>query len=302
MKRCTQCEFIYEDDQSLCDMDGKELVYDAGPIAFAGGFSSTSTNIQANAAKKPASLRAPSQLRRFAVLALAGVLLAALLFVVYYALTNRSRASNRNQSSNQTSDHSLDQSPNQSPGQSAPRADATQSSATELAAAPSVSLTETTSLEQLAEQSSSSPANLMPNSPTPSSSRRAKSLTNVRLAPGSVSAGGSPKSSHAPVIIRLNNGASIRADEAWERKEGIWYRQAGMVTFLKRNKVRAIERLASSPPPTLKIEETKRKPENIVAKNQSTLVNQENSNVKNESRMKSFLKKTGRILKKPFKF
>lgn len=29
MKRCPQCEFIYEDDQSLCDMDGALLVFDA---------------------------------------------------------------------------------------------------------------------------------------------------------------------------------------------------------------------------------------------------------------------------------
>jgi hypothetical protein len=29
MKRCPQCEFIYEDDQSLCDMDGVLLVFDS---------------------------------------------------------------------------------------------------------------------------------------------------------------------------------------------------------------------------------------------------------------------------------
>ena len=29
MKRCPKCEFIYEDDQSLCDMDGVLLVLDA---------------------------------------------------------------------------------------------------------------------------------------------------------------------------------------------------------------------------------------------------------------------------------
>jgi len=29
MKRCPQCEFIYEDDQSLCDMDGILLVFDS---------------------------------------------------------------------------------------------------------------------------------------------------------------------------------------------------------------------------------------------------------------------------------
>ena len=29
MKRCPQCEFIYEDEQSLCDMDGVLLVFDS---------------------------------------------------------------------------------------------------------------------------------------------------------------------------------------------------------------------------------------------------------------------------------
>lgn len=29
MKRCPLCDFIYEDDQSVCDMDGTELVHDS---------------------------------------------------------------------------------------------------------------------------------------------------------------------------------------------------------------------------------------------------------------------------------
>ena len=29
MKRCPECKFIYEDDQSLCDMDGVLLVFDS---------------------------------------------------------------------------------------------------------------------------------------------------------------------------------------------------------------------------------------------------------------------------------
>jgi hypothetical protein len=29
MKRCPQCEFIYEDDQNLCDMDGVMLVFES---------------------------------------------------------------------------------------------------------------------------------------------------------------------------------------------------------------------------------------------------------------------------------
>lgn len=34
MKRCPHCEFIYDDDQSLCDMDGKQLVHDSALTAL----------------------------------------------------------------------------------------------------------------------------------------------------------------------------------------------------------------------------------------------------------------------------
>lgn len=290
MKRCTQCDFIYEDDQSLCDMDGKALVYDAHPVALEGGFSSITTHVEERASPKPASLWARRQPRRVAALAVLTILLAALLFVVYYALRHQSRAAYSHQSANQSTDQSLDR--------SIPLPVTAQPSTADAPA----SLAETISPEQSAAQSSSSPANLTPISPSASSSLPAGSQTTVRLPPGSISAGGSPKTGRAPVIIRLKNGASIRADEAWERKEGIWYRQSGMVIFLKRNRVRTIERLAAYPSPTLKTDETKRKPENTIAKNQSTSGSQENSNAKKESRVSSFLKKTGRILKKPFKF
>lgn len=32
MKRCPHCEFIYEDDQSHCDMDGTRLTHDSRPL------------------------------------------------------------------------------------------------------------------------------------------------------------------------------------------------------------------------------------------------------------------------------
>jgi transposase len=126
------------------------------------------------------------------------------------------------------------------------------------------------------------------------------------MASNPVSAGGLAADSRASVIIWLTNGASIKADEAWERKEGIWYRQAGMVTFLKRSRVRAIQRLAA-PNPRLKstainAEEKNRKPENATAQNQPRVGKPETASAKKESRVGSFLKKAGRILKKPFKF
>jgi hypothetical protein len=43
-------------------------------------------------------------------------------------------------------------------------------------------------------------------------------------------------------LIRLNNGARIEADEVWRTKEGVWYRRNGVVTLLKANRVKSIEK------------------------------------------------------------
>jgi hypothetical protein len=120
-----------------------------------------------------------------------------------------------------------------------------------------------------------------------------ESRAHTRLTPGSVSAGASSGDGGGPVIVRLNNGAAIRADEAWEKSEGVWYRQGGVVTFLKRSEVRTIERL---PSPTAR---SKSVASNTVEKSRQT---ESATDTKKESRVTSFLKKTGRILKKPFKF
>lgn len=284
MKLCPQCDFIYEDDQAFCDMDGKELVYDPAPGIF-----------EQSAAIQP-TVSTGFQSRRFALAAVAGVALMALLLVGYFARTQQSRSDIANLSFNQ----------------SIPGAASAQSSTPDQVSGPSPALAEPTLLEQLPEQSaepaSSSSQNLAPLSPSSSSSlspSSAASSRRPRRGSSPVSAGGSP-GSRAPVIVRLSNGASIKADEVWERKEGIWYRQAGLVTFLKRSRVRAIERPAS-PQPRLKsgavnADERNQKSENFIAQNQPRLGKPEPINVNKESRLSSFLKKTGRILKKPFKF
>lgn len=43
MKRCPQCEFIYEDDQSHCDMDGTRLTRHAHPLPKLQAVTTTST-------------------------------------------------------------------------------------------------------------------------------------------------------------------------------------------------------------------------------------------------------------------
>ena len=71
MKRCPQCDFIYEDDQSLCDMDGVLLVLD-------------SRNLPVAAKGQPK--------RNRAVPAFATVILALVLGMVYYVSIHRRAA------------------------------------------------------------------------------------------------------------------------------------------------------------------------------------------------------------------
>jgi hypothetical protein len=72
MKRCPQCEFIYEDDQSLCDMDGILLVYDSQKLPKRA---------------KSATGSSKSQWKSRVFPAVAAVILATVLGLVYYVST-----------------------------------------------------------------------------------------------------------------------------------------------------------------------------------------------------------------------
>jgi hypothetical protein len=77
MKRCPQCEFIYEDDQSLCDMDGILLVLD----------SRTLPNHHALATVPGVPSKAQQRRNRPVF---ASLVLALVLGMVYYVSTRRS--------------------------------------------------------------------------------------------------------------------------------------------------------------------------------------------------------------------
>ena len=81
MKRCPKCEFIYEDEQSLCDMDGVLLVFDSRKLP----------NLHA-LQTVPASKTAPKRNR--AVPAFATVILALVLGLVYYVSVHRRATEN----------------------------------------------------------------------------------------------------------------------------------------------------------------------------------------------------------------
>lgn len=321
MKLCPQCEFLYEDDQRFCDMDGQELVHDPKPRAFTddtAALPSLSQVLKSDhaaalvtkihiplpapapspaadaAASVPAKSSSGWQPRSLAIAALAGLALVALLFVVYYARTHQSQTRKANRSSSQATESAGQphaQPATQSAAQSAP-----------VVADPATPSGETPASEQTLEQAPSDQAAEADSTgqPTLQASSIAngseKSVSRVRQTSTLVAAHASSETDRAPVIIRLNNGASIKADEAWEKKEGVWYRQAGMVTFLKRSRVRSIQRPASTR------SQTEPKAEKSLAQNQPRVGKPETSNTKKDSKVTSFLKTTGRVLKKPFRF
>jgi hypothetical protein len=79
MQRCSQCDFIYEDDQRLCDMDGHELVYEP-----------TIQSLQRIAAGAADRVPPPPKSRsgRPAILAASAVLIGAVLSVGYSGFTS----------------------------------------------------------------------------------------------------------------------------------------------------------------------------------------------------------------------
>ena len=83
MKRCPQCEFIYEDDQSLCDMDGVLLVFDARTLPNLHALATVSSPIPGKTAR-----------RNRMVPAFATLILMLVVGSVYYVSTTRNAADN----------------------------------------------------------------------------------------------------------------------------------------------------------------------------------------------------------------
>lgn len=147
--------------------------------------------------------------------ALLGLLLGCLLFLVYFAMSRQTTQENSNISS---SSSSAQQQEAVHPLQPAPRATANPS------VEPSV-------------EPSASPSE----SPSPQNSP-----AEVELSSSSIST--APKGTSDPVIIKLDSGVTIEADEAWKTAEGIWYRKHGVVSLLDPKNVVAIKKVSPAAP------------------------------------------------------
>ena len=230
MKRCPDCYSSFPDTVQFCDLDGARLVADypdinpdlSVPREDRGPQMGTSAGVGAGGYQIPRDPRA-GPLRQnsliLSLVAIAGVVLAVVLFIVYQLMTREGPE----QSSNQSSNVAVSQ-------QQIPL----------LPSRPSPSVS-----------ASPSPTPSPSPSPTPSPAAQAESVRGA-LSSSVVSTGGNEKTRRGPVTIQLTNGTSIEADEVWETREGIWYRRRGVVTLLERDQVKAIEKPspASSASPT----------------------------------------------------
>ena len=291
MKLCPQCDFIYEDEQSFCDMDGKELILSpaSGPARFRLtipiGSKSSKLATPPEMANSPEVLSATTgKSSGLLVAAVVVFVLAALVVVVYFARSRQTGA----QQSTQSPHSSLSATDQPSQAQTTNQQPATPEAASE----------QTSEARPTDESASSSSES------DPSATAKA-SLAHSRVNAGAVSA--TAAANRGSVIIRLTNGAVIKADDAWEKREGVWYRQAGMVTFLERSRVRSIERIAPATQSQAKVTggasgSSSQGAKNTRTREQSQIAKQEPANTKKDSRVTSFLKKTGNLIKKPFKF
>jgi hypothetical protein len=270
MKLCPKCAFIYEDNQGCCDMDGQELVHDP-----ASGLVD-----QTAPPKLITSLSPRSRVRRLSVLFVGAVVLTALLSVIYLGQRQQSRTSYAAAI----------------PIQSVQLPTAN-------AANPYPSPVDSSNSATNASLPVESPDPSFPPAATAAALTDAATIkapsTDVTVASAHAATNALAPNQSAPVIVRLTNGASIKADDAGETRNGVWYRQGGMVTVLKRSQVRAIERRRSSSPRSAIPANTSTG--DAAAKNPLRIRRLEPATPKRQSRVTSFLKKTGQILSKPFK-
>lgn len=248
MKLCPQCEFIYEDDQRVCDMDGKALVFQPTLTAFS-GFPPLKQGVPLPRARAP-------RYRRMAVTAMAGLVLGTTLVLFYYVFTQPVSSAEPAAAPTSTSNPILP----------IPRKSASPSALPTPVAYGSI---------PLAGEAGSAD----------SQSANADSTSNAERQP----------LQHAvPGISPANLSATTRTGPKATGTPAAAAKTAPSLSISSLPRVAALPRL--KPLPKLEAPKTAKKTEMVASGQMLASVKQ-----KKESRVGSFLKKTARILTKPFK-
>lgn len=166
--------------------------------------------------RRPVAPRKDANTSILVAVALGGIAVGALLFLAYLAMTRKVETVNESNSSPSVAQQQIPSRP----------------------------------LPTLSEPNASPSAEPSPSPSIEPSPSPQNSATPLQLSSNPISTARASGQS-GPVIIRLNSGITIEADEAWQTGEGIWYRKSSVLTLLDPKDVKAIEKVApASPQPT----------------------------------------------------
>lgn len=188
MKRCPQCLFLYPDSDEKCDFDQTllEAVDDSALESAAG----------------------PKKRRVLPIAAAAiGLVLAVLVFAVYYAASRRT-----------------------------PNVSAATEASTIVVPTPSPTPAASSPLPSPVASPSPTPTPVSKTAPATVSTAHTRATSD----PISTSGPGIGARQGGKPVIMLTSGGKIDADEVWRTKDGVWYRRGGIVTLLKPGQVKTI--------------------------------------------------------------
>lgn len=212
MKRCPQCQFIYPDADDVCHFDQTSLV----PAAEAEIAALTNTPVRPALSDLAATHSKKFEKRKnkkaLPVAAALGLLLGIVIFGVYFAVRKQMY-----QTGNQPQATSF----------------ITPQPVTAQTPVPLPS-------PQVAESPSPEVADNVPRKPSPGQTKTTTSHSTSNLGPVSTNNPSVSQTSGAKSVILLTSGGRVEADEVWRTKDGVWYRKDGVVTLLKKNRVKAI--------------------------------------------------------------
>jgi hypothetical protein len=207
MKRCPHCLFIYPDTDSVCDFDQTTLV----AVTEAELADATNTAERSKTAEtQVANINQTRKNWRAILLAGAFGMILGIVIVGVSAAIHR-------------------------------RIDAAAAAAKQTDALPFIPATTATpsSVASPSAQTEASPETTV----EATKSTSAKTVTaHSSTSTGPVSTSARTRAQNGKAMILLTTGGKIDADEVWQTKDGVWYRRAGIVTLLTRNRVKAVVR------------------------------------------------------------
>lgn len=211
MKRCPQCEFIYPDSDNVCDFDQTPLI--AAEESEIAAITNTPARpaLSDLAATHSRNFENRRTRKTLPYAAFIGLFLGVAVFVAYFAVRR----------------------------QMTPKTSTSQVVANTPVQVPQSTPTVVESPSPVAVESPS-PTQTQPTESKSSTTKTTTAHTSTNTNPVSTgSTDAKPKSGSKPIIL-LTTGGKVEADEVWRTKDGVWYRRDGVVTLLKKNRVKAI--------------------------------------------------------------